>query len=58
METVAGTCPDCGTEMERRNFVDVWDEDGAPSEIYEDWWCPKCKLRWVCMEVEPMEAEA
>ena len=57
MGVFTGYCPDCGVVMEKRRFIDAWDEDGTPSDIYENWWCSECRLRWITFVGEPEEAE-
>ena len=46
-------CPKCGGPLQAETFTDVWDADNKPSEIYDDPYCPACKLRWVAMDTEP-----
>jgi len=40
-------CPNCGTELELRKFVDSWDSENKPCDINEDLYCPKCQIRWL-----------
>lgn len=47
------SCPKCGGSLEIRQFTDAWDCDGNPSDVFEDPYCPNCKLRWIAMEREP-----
>jgi len=51
-------CPNCGGVLEKRRFTDVWDMNDNPVEVYEDWYCQACKIRWVPMEQEPDDEEA
>ena len=51
-------CPYCGGPLTRRWFTDVWNEDGSPSERYEDLYCGPCEIRWVPMDTEPDGEEA
>jgi len=46
-------CPVCDGLMEMRRFMD----GGEDGDINRDLWCSSCRLRWICMESEPMEAE-
>lgn len=51
-------CPDCDGLMEKRMFQEGGFMEGKPAEFSHDWWCPDCKLRWLSVEGEPVEAEA
>lgn len=44
------TCPKCGGPLEIRKFVDAWGPSDKPCDINEDFYCPKCDIRW---EAEP-----
>ncbi len=57
MSSYAGHCPNCGSTMEKRTFIDTWDPDGKPCDISKNWWCPVCRLRWLSLDFEPEEAE-
>lgn len=50
MSSYEGRCPRCGGLMGMRKFL-----DGA-IDVNRDWWCPACRLRWLAMDTEPMEA--
>jgi len=52
MESVS-KCPKCGGQLETRKFVDSWNERGEPVDVNEDLYCPNCRLRWSCEEVDP-----
>jgi hypothetical protein len=39
-------CPECGTPLELRKFIDCWDAKDKPADVTEDLYCPKCDLRW------------
>lgn len=41
-----GECPECGSPLELREFVDTWDKDDKPMDINKDLYCPKCDIRW------------
>ena len=45
-ESLSPKCPECGAPLEKRRFVDSWDEHGRPLDINEDWYCPSCNIRW------------
>ncbi len=49
-------CPKCNGIMEKHKFVDTWYSDGKPLDVFEDWWCPACRLRWRAEDAEPEEA--
>jgi len=49
-------CPDCGGPMWMRGFKDGENDDLSKADINLDWWCPACKLRWMAVKSEPMEA--
>lgn len=51
-------CIDCSGVLEKRPFTDVWDSEGNPIEVYKDWYCTACGIRWVGMEAKPDEEEA
>lgn len=40
-------CIECGGELELRKFIDGWDAEGKPMDINEDYYCPKCDIRWL-----------
>jgi len=48
-------CPECGTKMQIRKFIDSWDPNGSPEDVTKDFWCPRCRLRWMALEMEPSE---
>jgi len=49
------TCPGCNGPLEKRNFIDTWDPDGKPLDVFENWWCPACLLRWRSEDADPEE---
>jgi len=55
LELEKGRCPDCGAKMVRKCHTEVWDPEGNPTEIYEDWYCPQCNTMWVPEEPIPNE---
>ncbi|MEM1540820.1 MAG: hypothetical protein QXJ07_05510 [Candidatus Bathyarchaeia archaeon] len=40
-------CPKCGAPLEVRKFIDTWDCENKPLDINEDFYCPKCDIRWL-----------
>jgi len=48
-------CPECGTRLLKGRYTDTWDPSGRPDEVYWDWYCPKCKYRWMPLRQEPEE---
>ena len=49
-EKAVSMCPSgCGTQLEMRKFVDVWDENmkPQPQDVEEDLYCTKCQIRWI-----------
>lgn len=49
-------CPDCGSPLEVRLFIDSWDVvRNKPMDINYDLYCPKCNLRWLKEEAPEKE---
>jgi len=48
-------CPKCGEEMVLRKFIETWDADGKPCEVYEYPVCEKCKIVWEDFDLETMK---
>jgi len=40
-------CPKCGGTLETKKFIDSYDADDQPADVYSDLYCPKCDLRWL-----------
>lgn len=48
-------CPKCGREMVEKKFIETWDADGKPDEVYEYPVCEACKTVWEPFDLESME---
>ena len=48
-------CLECDGPLHKCRFIDTWTADGSPEEVYEDWYCSACGLRWGPLEEEPEE---
>ena len=46
-EKAVGKCPGCGTQLEMRKFVEVFDRENEQAESTEDLYCIKCHIRWL-----------
>jgi hypothetical protein len=40
-------CLKCGTILERKKFIDGWRPNNEPTDVNEDYYCPKCEMRWM-----------
>ena len=49
------SCIECGGPLQIEQFTDAWDKDDKPCDVFEDPYCPACKLRWMAMEQKPDE---
>ena len=47
LEEIKGSCIACGGPLEVRKFVDAWDAEDNPTDIFEDPYCSKCDIRWM-----------
>lgn len=59
-ENIEALCPSgCGTKLIRHTFFDVFELDMEPSlqNAEEDLYCPKCGIRWIAEQHNPLNTK-